>query len=253
MADFSSLLKPNPFAGDAGEIEPKVQEALAAPIEARSKAVIEALGRVLVGAVPHADPGREADGSVAEHEKVSGPLDSPEGLIRVNFAPSRKAIAVFSSAQTYNAFSKKYQLGKQVRPVPVAIKDAAVVALAHGDGLLVLDPGESHQQWIGRSAVTALAAQQPWVAPWEDSEIREHILASIHTAFDAGEKALGALQDVQIEPGEGGATVVALGIDRSATRTDVEIIVGAISDIVAMDSYVKARLDVVELRPMARS
>lgn len=69
MVDFERLLRPNPFAGDDGGVQPQMASALALTDAAeRQEALVAALatGRVFVPVQAHAHPGYE-DGSVVSH------------------------------------------------------------------------------------------------------------------------------------------------------------------------------------------
>ncbi|MDY5855358.1 MAG: SseB family protein [Arcanobacterium sp.] len=244
MPYLESLLKGNPFAGDDGAIDPSLVRAFEAPELMRTESVVEAFeqARVLVGAVPHPHPGRTPDGSVAEHEIAPEPLAQPDGLIRVNFAPERQAYAVFSGVDAYNFFTKKYDISARVRPMPVRAVDAARLAITHGDGLLVLDPSTANQCWIGRSACAALAAGESWVAPWDDDALAEHIMAALPSYLEG-------FDHVAVDPGENGAAFLTIHMLAGLAQDRVHAIVDAVTEVVASEPYVRARLDVVELRP----
>lgn len=244
MPYVDSLLRENPFAGDDGSIDPLLAQAFEAPIFLRLENVVDALSeaRVLVGAVPHTDPGRTTDGAVAPHEVATGPLAQPDGLIRVNFAPGRRAYAVFSGAEAYNFFTKKYEISAKVRPVPVHAVDAARLAITRGDGLLVLDPSTAHQCWIGRAACAAVATGEAWVPPWDDDALVEHIMAALPSS-------LPGLDHIKIDPGENGAAFLTVYMLAGMAQEQVHAIVDALTDVLSTEPYVKARLDVVELRP----
>lgn len=246
MPDIAALLAANPFAGDDGSIEPAMAEAFKQEPFFRAEAVVAALannGRVLVAAAPHSDPGKNEDGTIAAHATSADPLSRPDGIIRVNFSPTRFAYAIFSSAASYGEFVKRFNLSAQVRPVPVKARDAAALGLARGQGMLVLDPGSANQQWIGRSALLAVASGEEWLAPWDDPQIAEHIMGALPGAVPGLEK-------VTVDPGEAGKALVTIYLLFGASREQAEHIVTVVSDIVASEPYVKARLDAVELRPM---
>lgn len=244
MPDINSLLAGNPFAGDDGSIEPAMAQALKEEPFFRTEAVVSALadGRVLVGAVPHSAPEKKSDGTIAEHETASDPLSNPDGLIRVNFTPERFAYAIFSSADSYGEFMKKYNLASRVRPVPVKARDVAALGIARGQGMIVLDPGSSDQQWIGRSALLAIISGEEWVAPWDDPQIAEHIMAALPGAVPG-------LENVSVDPGEGGKAFLTVYLLLGTSREQAENVVTVLSSIVESEPYVKSRLDAVELRP----
>ncbi|MFP7696854.1 SseB family protein [Trueperella sp. LYQ143] len=239
MPDLDRLLQPNPFAGDDGSMPAELGEALAAPEHLRMSAIVSALRRVLVPIDPHPHPGRNTDGSVAAHDRSSSnPLECPpEALIMVDFPGGRRAIPVFSHAA---ALTRQYPTA---RPVPVDIAQVAAAAITRSDGVLVLDPGEPEATWIGRSAVMALMTGEVWQAPWDDPHIVERIMAGL------GGYVRG-LESISIEPGAGGSAVVMLYVIALCDRAQVVSIAEKVSEAMMADPYVRARLDVVEMRPV---
>ena len=236
MPDFEKLLRPNPFAGDDGAIQPQLAAAFAAPDFSRTTDIIGALDRVIVPVVAHAHPGRNADGTVVEHVKVD-PLECPDDdLPTTEFPGGRKAFPVFSSAEALAAWDPT------ARPVPLDIASVAAAALQRGTGLLVLDPASDTRLWIGRSAVAALATGTEWIAPWDDPKMIEHIVAGI-------EGNLLGFDHVVIRPGRAGAARIIIHVIAHTRREQVAAIANTIIRMCGKDEYVKARLDVVEVVP----
>ncbi|MDP9805596.1 hypothetical protein J2S70_000178 [Trueperella bonasi] len=233
---------PNPYAHDDGAISIELARAFEQPESLRTGAIVKALGRVLVPVLPHAHPGREADGSVAVHVAPErDPLAcGGEDLVTVEFPGGRKALPIFSSVDSLRAWNAS------ARPVPVDVKRVAVAALRHGDGVLTLDEGSPAMTWLGRSATVALASGAGWTPPWRDREIIDRMANAIDGGFPE-------LERVKIEPGPHGRAVVELHLDAHATRQAVMDIVHTVSAMMATDAYIKARLDVVEIRPVHRS
>lgn len=249
MPHAKSLFTQHPFAGDDGSIAPDLERAFRENRLLKTEAVVAALGevRVLIGAAPHAALSFDAneshdERSIAPHKTSVHPLDNPDGLIRVNFGQERHAYAIFSSAQAYESFAHKYSIASAVRPVPIKARDTAALALARGDGLLVLDPDTPHQQWIGRSACMAIATGDEWCAPWDDPEIAQHIMGALPGKVPG-------LERVSIDPGEGGSAFLTIYLIAGSSREQVAYAVQVISEIICTEPYVKARLDLVELRP----
>ncbi|MGV9188897.1 SseB family protein [Arcanobacterium canis] len=224
----------NPFAGDDGSIEPPLAHALTQPEELRAKAVVDALGRVLVPVVPHAHPGRNTDGAVIEHEKVATNACGTEddSLVKIPFPGGRDSLVVFSSAQAMGAWNP------QARPVPANIMTVASEALRLEIGLITLDPGLASQTWIGRSAVVALATRTPWRAPWEDPYLAEIL-----------NDGLGDDARVRLVPGADGTTVVELVVG-GMDKQEVFVLIAALTSLIETNEYIKARLDAVEIRPV---
>ncbi|QTG74712.1 SseB family protein [Trueperella pecoris] len=237
--DFNRLLNPQPFAGDLGDITDELAAAYAEPNRRRTVAIVEALGRVLVPVLPHAHPGRDGAG-VAGHEGRSGktdPLECPdEDLVRVAFPGGKQALPIFSSARALAEWNPT------ARPVPLEVSKVASAALQRGQGVMVLDPDSEQTTWLGRSATAALASGTAWTAPWEDPSIASRILAGVD-----GE--LPGLAGLCLEPGRAGAAVVVVELTEQVDREQAANIAHTLMAVMGSDPYVKARLDVVELRP----
>ncbi|MDP9801737.1 hypothetical protein J2S49_001813 [Arcanobacterium wilhelmae] len=225
----------NPFAGDDGALEPALASAFVTDETHRAKEVVLSLGRVLIPVLPHEHPGRDELGKVVEHEKITvnacGTED--ESLVKVPFPGGRDSLAVFSSAEAMRMWNP------QARPVPAKIMTVASETLRLEIGLITLDPGLPSQTWIGRSAVVALATRTPWRAPWEDQRIADELNAG-----------LGGEAVVTLKPSAAGATVVELAVG-TVSRDDAMVAIASVTSLMENNEYVKARLDAVEIRPVA--
>lgn len=234
------LFAPNPFSNDDGRITPELAAAYADPEHLRTESIVNALGRVLMPVLPHAHPGRDEDGHIGDHvsrDNKQDPLACPDDeLVTVDFPGGRKAFPIFSSVDALVAWNA------QARPVPIDITRVASAALQRGDGVLTLDEGSTNVTWLGRSAVAALATDTDWTGPWDDPAIVERITHG----FDG---YLPGLEKIGIQPGPNGTAVVVLFLIPPADRENVMNIAQTVSAVMATDEYVKARLDVVEIRP----
>lgn len=231
----AELFRENPFSDDDGSITPQLAAALGEPEHLRTEAIVGALGRVLIPVLPHAMPaaGVEQDGLIADADAPTCPDD---GLIRVDFPGGRQAFPIFSSVQAVQNWNP------EARPVPIDVARMAAVALTRGPGLLTLDPGSADETWLGRSAVAALAGGTDWTAPWDDPLIVEKITE----AFDG---YVPGLDKIGIQPGRCGSAVLVLYLIPPAERQVVENVVQTVSAVIASEPYVRARLDVIEIRP----
>lgn len=243
MPDFNKLLARNPFSDDDGSLKPELAQAFESAETEWAVNVVTHLDRVIIPVIPHEHPGtvKGDDGRLrpAQHDSASSnPLDRPdEELTTVDFPGGRTALAVFSSAQALAAWNPK------ARPVPASTQQVAVTALKRGSGLLTLDPGQPTQTWLGRTAVIALATESTWLAPWDDPKIPTSIRRAL------GEDLTG-LVDIRVSTGYRGVSVVEIHIDASTPQDDVLNIAHAVAAVVGSEPYVKARLDLVELRPV---
>ncbi|MFY9263671.1 MAG: SseB family protein [Actinomycetaceae bacterium] len=230
MAEPTKFLADNPFAGDLGELKPELAAAFEAPADQRVEAIVAALGRVIIPVLPHAHPGAEKD--------PDGCPDSD--LLQVDFPGGRQATPVFSSAEALATWNPN------ARPVPMAIQQVAVAALKTGTGLITLDHDQDTCTWLGRTAVIALAVEGPWRAPWADLEIPRRISEKI-----GGE--LAGFHGVAIKPGQRGESIVEIAINPGASDAEMMNIVQTVAAVIGSEEYVRARLDLVELRPVPAS
>ena len=247
MVDFERLLRPNPFAGDDGGVQPQMASALALTDAAeRQEALVAALatGRVFVPVQAHAHAGYE-DGSVASH--VPSPNPNEEALeeaseLTVPAPGGLRAMPVFSSAAALAEFDA------QARPLPVLGRNAAAQALLH-TGLLAVDPAPEKfslaGDFFGRSAVVAIASGEAWLAPWIDPQI----LMRLRSALTGCEAA----QKVTVSAGSHGVVRIAIIISEFVGQEGAREAVTRIAWALAHDSYLKSHLDLVEILPVRRA
>jgi len=241
--DPQRLLQPNAFAGDDGTEQAMFTQALAiANPMRRHEALVAALttGRVLLAVQAHPHPGRATvatigrRAAVGEDSEPSGETSGVASNLRVDGPGGRPAFAVFSSADRVGAFNSA------ARPLPLAGKAAAAQALATG-GMLVLNPGDE-EEFIGRSALAAISAAEPWLAPWNDSDIATRIGQSVRDCE--------FVRGVSISMRRGGVTLVLLHMAQRAERAAAADAVLRATQAIAHDGYLRARLDAVEVVPV---
>ena len=248
MVDFERLLRPNPFAGDDGGVQPQMAGALALTAGAeRQEALVAALatGRVFVPVQAHAHPGYE-DGGVASH--TPSPNPNAEALeeaseLTVPAPGGLRAMPVFSSAAALAEFDAA------ARPLPVLGRNAAAQALLH-TGLLALDPvGEGGSplvgDFFGRSAVVAIASDEAWCAPWIDPQI----LMRLRSALTGCEAA----QKVTVSAGSQGVVRIVVIISEFVGQEGAREAVTRIAWALSHDPYLKSHLDLVEILPVRRA
>lgn len=247
MVDFERFLRPNPFAGDDGEVQPQMAGALAlTDVAERQEALVAALatGRVFVPVQAHAHPGYE-DGAVASH--TPSPNPNAEALEEASeltvLAPGGlRAMPVFSSAAALAEFDP------EARPLPVLGRNAAAQALLH-TGLLALDPvGENSPlvgDFFGRSAVVAIASDEVWLAPWIDPQIPMR-LRSVLAGCEAA-------QSVTVSAGRQGVVRIAVVIADHVGIEGARDVVARVARALVHDPYLKSHLDLVEILPVRRA
>ncbi|MFT0847064.1 SseB family protein [Actinomycetaceae bacterium L2_0104] len=245
MVDFERLLRPNPFSGDDGGVQPQMAAALELRDPAqRQEALVAALGtgRVFVPVQAHAHPGVDA-GDVAEHDSHNPDKVALEeaSQLSVSAPGGLRAMPVFSSAASLTAFDPG------ARPVPLLGRNAAAQALLH-TGLLALDPVGSQElggDYVGRSGVLAIAADEAWLAPWIDPQIPmrlEHSLTECEAA-----------QDVRVLAGRQGVVRIAIVISDFAGAEAAREAVQRVTHALQSDDYLKSHLDLVEIVPVRRA
>ncbi|MPV37710.1 SseB family protein [Georgenia subflava] len=238
-------LKPNPFSGDDGAVQPAMAAALGQEDAGeRVVAVVEAMrdGRVIVPVVAHEHPGRDAEGNVAEHaaDKFktgdrSGDAMASAAMVSVRTADGRAALPVFSSVtamQRWNATA---------RPVPVEATRAAVSAVGETDSLLVLDPGSDVTVLVPRPAVWALAQQQAWTPSWADPALPA-------AAVDAL-RGITELVGVRLERGRTAELRVVVAVRAGLSAEDLRAVVGRASAALSEHELLRERVDSLELAP----
>ncbi|SDU80649.1 SseB family protein [Arcanobacterium phocae] len=238
MPDIASLLAPNPFSNDDGSVPPELAKAFTLSVaDGRAEAVVASLTRVLLPVVPHEHPGLDESGRVKEHQSYSAqPLAGDGSLVTAELAGQRPAVVVFSGIDALR------QWHKGARPVPATVESVAIASLKQQTGLMVLDPGSTTETWLGRTAVIALASGGRWLAPWNDERINDCV------ATVAREVASGIVH-MSIEPGPAGFCIVDIGFPADSQMSDVMRVATYVSEALESDPYVRARLDVVEIRP----
>jgi len=238
--DLGKLLRPNPFSDDDGSIQPAMAAALAIPRPGeRLEAMVAALtlGRVFVPVVAHAHPGVDGDGAVQAHD---GSQPDEAALVEaskslVSAPGGLQAVPVFSRLASMSEFAPA------ARPMPVLGRNAAAQALLE-IGILALDPVAPEKGWFfGRSAVAAMAAAEPWIAPWNDPELIRHLRDSVSGPHIGG---------IALEPLANGTVRIQLHVKKTAGRTDVEAAIARLGAVVKLEPYVRARLDMIEILPV---
>lgn len=246
MEDLHRLLRPNPFANDTGQIEPELADALAQPVTKRAEAVVVALaeGRIVLPISPHAQPaditalraGKLPVSKNAESESsCASELDLSLSIPEVSYPGGATALPIFSSADQLAQWDSIY------RPLLLKTRAAAALSLQRYGGQMVLDPQTSHQIWLGRSVTVSWITEMPWVSPWSDPELANYLAETAD---------ISAAVVLSVHAGAQGATIVQVGIPRAlAERQVLQDAVQKVAIALAEDTYLKARFDVVEIRP----
>ncbi|GAA4423938.1 SseB family protein [Georgenia halophila] len=238
-------LKPNPFAGDDGSVQPAMADALAVPGPAeRVVAVVEALRstRVIVPVVAHEHPGTDADGRVTEHAADrfrsgdrSGDAMASAAMVSVRTPDGRAAVPVFSSVPAMTTWDPS------ARPVPVEATRAALSAVQEADSLLILDPGNEPAVLVPRPAVWALAKQEPWTPSWTDPELPDAAVEAL--------RGITQLVGVRLERGEKAELRVVLAIKAGLDAETLQDVLSRASRALGEQPLLRERVDSLELAP----
>lgn len=240
-------LRPNPFSGDDGSLQPAMAAALAVPDDGeRLRAVVAALreGRVIVPVVAHEHPGRDEHGNVVEHDSDKFKTGNPEADaaaaaagVAVRTADGRAAMPVFSSMAAMLAWRA------DARPVPLHGVRAAATAIEENDSLLVLDPGNEPTVVVPRPAVWALAQEQDWTPSWADEE-----LPGIVTNALAG---ILELVGVRLERGGQAELRVVLAMRKGLDAERLRVAITRASQALSDHPVLRERVDSMELTPVS--
>ncbi|MDO4887141.1 MAG: SseB family protein [Actinomycetaceae bacterium] len=243
--DLDRLLRPNPFAGDTGQMSEPMRRAMDLPERGpRLKAIVAAIadGRLLVPALAHEHPGRAEDGSVADHASEPDPTGdavAAASTLSVRIPGGRFATPVFSCVERLAACYP------QARPIPVLGRNVAAQALL-SNGTLALDPHDPSGRGaiaVARGAVAAIAAGETWRAPWEDLGI----LAEFERALaQAGQRAKLAFR-VTANGILRLIVEIPAGLDDRAAYSVVETVVQAAEGSAGLRTH----LDIVEIVPVS--
>ncbi|RRD44107.1 SseB family protein [Buchananella hordeovulneris] len=224
------------FAADDGTAPAALAAALElpAPDARRAEAVYVALrgARLLVPVTPHPHPGRLSDGGVAPHAPAAQADPCAQAALReVRTAAGKRALPVFSSVAALHAWDPT------ARPVPVEAERAALAALAHVDGVLLLDVAGPRPAVVSRPAVVALATGGQWQAPWRDE--------AVHAAV--AQLCRPPLQDLQLAGGAEGQLQVRVVLDPAAPRAKHQ---AAVSRLGQQLADLRLACDAIELQPV---
>lgn len=181
---------PNPHAGDSGECDPALAEALAhlehsqadqTPDPEAVTSVLAALAQARVMIPLVAEAGGLEESSTGALVEKSQELS----VVHVEAPDGRAVSPIFSDVHALARWNP------DARPIPVPIQQAAVAAAKDGLGLMVLDPGSHPSLAIRRGAIKALATGALHVPAWEDPDVLE----GLREAF-RGEHSWASIQSL---------------------------------------------------------
>jgi len=212
-------LPAGPFAGDDGEADPALCDALeqlavGVGTEARVVAAL-AQARLFVPVVAIAEPG----------------ADTQMALLTVTGADGRRALPVFSSVASLGRWRP------DARPVPVPGPRAALSAVADGCHLLDLDPAGPVPYLVRRPAVWALGRGVTWTPSYADPELAREIAALCREEGMPG----------ACEPGTGAELRVVLGLPRGVESQERDQLIARLSRRLSASQRVADSVDSLEI------
>lgn len=218
------------FDGDAGEADAVLIEALrgrgAEATAADDVRLVELVNaaRLLVPVVAVAGEMTEVDGLVSDatSDMAAVTLVAPDG---------QRALPAFTSLEALA------QWEASARPVPVTAQRAAQAAVQEGCHVIVLDPGLPTAGTLRGSMVWALAMGRDWLPAHQDPQVRAAVEAATATEPDVG--------SVRLEGGPDGELVIRLGLQPGLDASQVRDLVQRVSEQVATDGEVRARIDAI--------
>lgn len=154
----------NSFAGDKGEADPKLIEAIT-KLQAGTgtqEQVIDAIrdSRLLIPLL--ANLGESGEGAHGQTVDKSADLS----IVTVETPDKQNGLPVFSSVTAMANWNQ------DARPVPHSAIKAALAAAAEGNTRMILDPGNPTEFVVRRPAIEAVAKQEPWVQPSNSEEVK---------------------------------------------------------------------------------
>lgn len=218
------------FDGDAGEADAVLIEALrgrgteaTAEEDVRLVELVTA-ARLLVPVVAVAGEVTEVNGLVSDatSDMAAITLVAPDG---------QRALPAFTS------LAALAQWDASARPVPVTAQRAAQAAVQEGCHVIVLDPGLPSMGTLRGSMIWALAMGRDWLPAHQDPQVRAGVEAAT-----VGEPAVGS---VRLEGGSDGELVIRLGLHPGLDAAQVRDLVQRVSEQVATDGEVRARIDAI--------
>ncbi|WP_058235589.1 SseB family protein [Devriesea agamarum] len=217
----------NPFAGDRGEINPQVAEALArfdAGDDEAAVGVVQTLAgqRVLVPVLAvSTEEEVTADGHRADNaaEMSMVTLSGPDGTL---------ALPVFTCVSAMTAWNP------QARPVPMVIEQAAQAAVAEECTVLVVDAARARPLVLGRGVLWALAQGRAWIPPWEDPDV----MAVLQTLPQQDSRICA----VSAGPGQRREVDIALHLIDGLDEQELQDVVAGVESALAVSQAVAERV-----------
>ncbi|GCE76744.1 SseB family protein [Cellulomonas biazotea] len=239
MSTGRALPPSSPFASDDGSADPAVAAALAAlgSGEGTLAAVVEALAgtRVLVPVLAELEV---AD--VVEHDGHQHTVDkeASAGIVALQTPDGRTALPAFTSVAAMAAWRT------DARPVPTDVTRAALSAVQEGWEVVVVDPGGPLTALLPRTAVWALAQQQPW----RPAVVGRAVDPDVAVAVESALAPVGGVVTATAEPGARAEVAVVLTLVPGLDRAGLDAVLARVNGALAADATVTERVDSLELR-----
>lgn len=229
-------LHATPFAGDTGEADPTLRNALLAvagePLDPqRHRAVVEALTDVrLYAPILPSVLTQSVDERGLIHDN-----SSEMSMVRLRSGDGREATPAFTDIPTLTAWHR------EARPVPIEAERLGAAAVDEGAQLVVVDPGTPQTFLLRRPALWSFLQKQPWMPAWADAAVAA-ALRTIATEF-AWIRGAGMGPATSAVHAEGPEVRIEVRADRAPTDDDKT----AFRHALAADPTVTDRVDSLTL------
>ncbi|MFM6971027.1 MAG: SseB family protein [Rhodoluna sp.] len=226
----------NPFADDDGSARPELLTAIKEFHQSGNPNQVFfeiTKSRLLIPLL--ADLGEAGIGSHGQTVDKSADLS----IVTVATPDNKTAIPVFSSVGAMQRWNAK------ARPVPADAIRVALAAASEGTTRIVLDAGSDSEFALRRAAISAIAQQHNWVAPFFDDEV----LAEFKSGIEPEE----FVSSISIESGDpksllqGSELIVTLGVKPGLANNELEIVLYRIMERWANSKIIADRVDSMSL------
>jgi hypothetical protein len=165
---------------------------------------------------------------------AEGDKNADMALVSLTGRDGRKALPAFTTVGACAAWDRR------ARPVPGEAERVAHVVVSEGFDVLVVDAAGPVPCVVGRPAVQALAAGDPWLpAPFDPG---------VQSAVADAVGHLAGVLDARCQPGRAAETAVVITLVPGLNQADLDAAVAAVGRALAASAVVAERVDSIELR-----
>lgn len=219
------------FAGDTGEADAVLGEALAAN-HARPSPETEAALLARVAAVRWLAPVVAVATEVDQSGEHAVDTRSDMAAVILTAPDGTRALPMFTS------LAELARWDASARPVPVGASAAAQVAIGEECQTLLVDVASDHATVLRPSMVWALAQERPWQPAHLDAQVASAVAGAV-----ADEESVMSHEVCAGMPTDAGVLRIVLRLAPGLERDDVAAIATRIGERIATDGETRARID----------